>query len=264
MRALFAGIGGLPAAIVARLPDPPVIFVMDGFPPDGLTPDITFRLEHLGTLIQGLTKRGVTEVCFAGGVSRPPIDPGQIDAATLPLVPVLQQAMAQGDDGALRGLLKVFEDAGLHIRGAHHYVPDLLPSAGSLTNATPTDAHRRDAQRGASVVAAMAVADVGQACVVHRRQALAIEGIFGTDWMLASLAARPDGRGGILFKAPKPGQDLRVDMPMIGPDTVQGVAEAGLDGIVIEAGGVMVLDQDRVIAECNRLGLFLWVREAAG
>jgi len=111
------------------------------------------------------------------------------------------------------------------------------------------------------VIAAMSRADVGQACVVQNGQAIAIEARFGTDWMLASLGARPDGPGGVLFKTPKPDQDRRIDLPVIGPATVAGAAAAGLSGIVIEAGGVLVLDRSRVVAECDRLGLFLWARE---
>ena len=106
----------------------------------------------------------------------------------------------------------------------------------------------------------MGAADVGQACAVLNGQALAIEGVFGTDWMLRSLANRPDGEGGLLYKAPKPDQDRRADLPAIGPDTVRGAADAGLDGIVIEAGGVILLDRDAVVATCDRMGLFLWSR----
>jgi len=107
----------------------------------------------------------------------------------------------------------------------------------------------------------MAGLDIGQACVVQSHQALAIEGIYGTDWMLRSLTTRPDDGGGVLFKAPKPGQDRRVDLPAIGPDTIVAACAAGLSGVVIEAGGVMVLDQSGVLAECDRLGLFLWLRD---
>jgi len=67
-------------------------------------------------------------------------------------------------------------------------------------------------------------------------------------------------RAGLLFKAPKPDQDLRIDLPTIGPTTVQGAIDAGLGGIVIAAGGVIVLDQSRVIDMMDDAGMFLWVR----
>ncbi|MCV6585124.1 MAG: UDP-2,3-diacylglucosamine diphosphatase LpxI [Marinibacterium sp.] len=260
MLALFAGQGGLPGAVLARLPEPPLVFSLSDFLPDGLDPDLTFRIEHLGSVLGELKARGVTDVCFAGAVSRPPIDPAQIDPATFPLVPVLQQAMASGDDGALRGVIAVFEQAGFAVRGVDDIAPDLLPAPGVLTG-TPGDGHRRDAARGAAIVAAMGAADIGQACAVHRGQAIAVEGIFGTDWMLDTLSARPDDGGGLLFKAPKPAQDRRMDLPTVGPATVAAVARAGLDGIVIAAGGVIVLDQAAVIAACDEAGLFFWVHD---
>jgi len=180
----------------------------------------------------------------------------------MPLVPLIGQAMASGDDGALRAAIAIFEQAGFTVSGAHEIAPDLLLPAGCPTSAQPGDSDRTDAARGADIIAAMSVADIGQACVVKLHQALAVEGSFGTDWMLRSLTTRPDAGGGVLFKAPKPGQDRRVDLPAIGPDTIVAACAAGLSGVVIEAGGVMVLDQQQVLAECDRLGLFLWVRDA--
>lgn len=265
MLALIVGQGGLPAAIVEAAGRAAVLVCeLQGFAPDGLEPDIRFRIEHLGSLIADLKARGVTEICMAGAIRRPPVDPGQIDAATMPLVPVLMQAIGAGDDGALRAVISIFEQAGLTVRAAHEIAPGLLPPEGCATQAQPDERARVDAARGAAIVAAMGAVDVGQSCAVSGGQALAIEGIYGTDWMLESLKARPDAGGGILYKAPKPGQDRRADLPMIGPGTVTGAHAAGLNGIVIEAGGVMVLERARVIAECDRLGLFLWVRGDAG
>ncbi|MCR9127501.1 MAG: UDP-2,3-diacylglucosamine diphosphatase LpxI [Rhodobacteraceae bacterium] len=262
MIALIAGRGSLPAAVVSALSEPPLVVAFEGATPEGLSVDIRFRLETLGSLIAALQARGVTSVCMAGGIARPRVDPSLIDAATLPLVPVIAAALEQGDDGALRAVIGIFERAGLAVRAAHEIAPALLPPPGVPTEAQPDTAARNDAARGARIVEAMAVADVGQACVAWRGQALAVEATFGTDWMLASLANRADdGRGGVLYKGPKAGQDRRVDLPVIGPATVVAAADAGLSGVVIEAGGVMVLQAERVVAACDRLGLFLWVRE---
>lgn len=261
MLAVLAGSGRLPAALVAGCATRPVVCALEDFQPEGVTPDETFRLETLGSLIAGLKARGVTEVCFAGGMVRAPIDPARIDAATMPLVPVIQAALAAGDDGALRAVIAVFEQAGLMVRGAHEIVPALLPSEGVLSIRAPEDRDRRDAKRAQAVAEAMSVADSGQCCAVLSGQVLALEGIFGTDWMLDSLTGRPDGlRGGVFYKAPKIGQDRRVDLPTIGPDTARRVRAAGLSGLVIEAGGVIVMDQPETIAACDREELFLWVR----
>lgn len=263
MLALIAGTGVLPDAVVNCLPERPLICAMEGFEPDTLNADVVFPLEHLGSFIADLKARGVTEICMAGAVRRPVVNPARIDAATIPLVPILQQAIASGDDGALRAVIGIFEEAGLTVRAAHEIAPDLLPPLGCLTEAQPSEADLADADRAAGILRAMGAADIGQACAVLKGQALAVESIFGTAWMLQSLTQRPDAGGGVLFKGPKPDQDRRADMPAIGPDTVSGAVAAGLSGIVIEKGGVIVLQRDRVIEECNRLGLFLLVRERA-
>ncbi|NRB16979.1 MAG: LpxI family protein [Rhodobacteraceae bacterium] len=262
MLALIAGTGALPGEIVSQLTPRPLICCMAGHEPTSVTAELNFRLEHLGSFLAELSARGITEICMAGAVGRPRIDPSAIDAATFPLVPVLQAALAAGDDGALRAVIEIFETSGFSVKAAQDVVPDLLMTAGVPTLVQPGELDKADALRGAEIVAAMSAADIGQSCAVRDRQAIAVENTFGTDWMLQALQHRPDGQGGLLFKAPKPAQDRRVDLPTIGPATVEMAAKAGLSGIVVEAGGVIVLAQDEVIATADRLGLFLWLRPA--
>jgi len=265
MLALIAGRGDLPPAIVAALRgagEPvPLICEMRGFVAD-LPADLPrrpFRLEHLGSFLADLRALGVTEVCLAGAVTRPDIDPHEIDAATAPLVPRLQAAITKGDDGALREIIAILEGAGLTLRGAHDIAPDLLPPAGVLTRAAPAARHKSDAVAGDAGIVEMGRADVGQACVVSGGAVIATEGQDGTDAMLGRID-RARARRGLLYKAPKPQQDRRADLPVIGPKTARMAAEAGLDGIVIEAGGVMVLDLPQVLGLLDSHGMFLWVR----
>lgn len=295
MLALIAGMGDLPTALVARLAERPLICALAGFAPE-VEVDITFRIEHLGSFLDGLTKRGVTRVCLAGAIRRPDIDPSQIDPATAPLVPRIAQAIGQGDDGALRIVMALFEERGMKVIAAHNIAQDLLPPAGILTNAQPADWHRSDADVGALAVAQMGATDTGQACVVRLGKVEATEGPDGTEAMLATFHAEyvpqtmtndplsdliqlsadavPSVTGwfadeeiapvtaddGILFKAPKPDQDRRADLPVIGPATAMQAAEAGLAGIVVAAGGVMVLNLQGVVETLNAQNMFLWVR----
>jgi DUF1009 family protein len=106
---------------------------------------------------------------------------------------------------------------------------------------------------------------MGQGCVVASGHILAVEAFGGTQWMLSSLYdLRPADwpEGGALYKAPKAGQERRVDLPAIGPETMAQAARAGLAGVAILRGEVVALDLPDVIAEADRLGLFLWVCEA--
>jgi DUF1009 family protein len=266
-------------------------------------PRLRFRVERLAAFLAHLKVRGVTRVCMAGAIRRPRLRLAAIGLSTWPLVPRVLRAIRKGDDGLLREVVAIFEERGLAVVGAAELAPDLLPAAGVTTQAWPAVVHRADAQAGEKVVAAMGESDSGQACVLAAGRVVAREGRAGTDAMLRALGPRllppragateaeglvwplniagqmvaeaadwlagvpADGlpaAGGLLFKAPKPGQERRVDLPVIGPGTVEGARRAGLAGIVIEAGGVMVLDLAGVVAACDEAGLFLWVRPHGG
>ncbi|WP_300057915.1 LpxI family protein [uncultured Roseobacter sp.] len=260
MLALVAGRGGLPARIARGVPEAPLVCVLNGFEPDGLDADLTFRLEQIGSLLADLQQRGVSDVCFCGGIERPPVDPTAIDAATLPLVPTLMKAIGSGDDGALSAVIGIFEEKGFTVRAAHDLVPDLLVSEGVLSAAQPDDQMTSDMARGSEVLAALAPLDVGQGCVVGAGQIWGIETLGGTDHMLQTLPERAAKARAILVKGPKRGQDLRVDMPTIGPETVAALVDAGLAGLVVEAGGVILLEPEATVAAADAAGLVLWAR----
>ena len=295
MLALIAGRGMLPTAVAQAQDEMPLICALEGFAPEALAVDIAFRLETFGSFLAELRRRGVVRVCMCGAIRRPDIDPERIDAPTRPLVPVLNQALKAGDDGALRAIIGLFEAEGLEVMAAHDAAPGLLMVEGVHTDLRPAASCEGDVAAARKALTAMGRADLGQACVVVDGRVIATEDDSGTDAMLAGLPAgpatpEPDDadplfgvldtfgdllgdaadwlsgpaarRRGILFKAPKPGQDRRADLPTVGPGTAERVARAGLAGIVIEAGGVLVLERAQMIADMNRAGLFLWSRRA--
>lgn len=254
MLALIAGTGALPPTIVAQHPDV-LVCAMAGFVPD-VPAKITFRIEKLGGFLSHLKDLGVTQVCFAGAVKRPDIDPGAIDAATKPMVPVIVDAIAKGDDGALRAIIGLFEGQGFEVVAAHMLVPQLLPVAGVPSKRRPDAAMMAAAVLGERVLVQLGARDLGQACIIHDGKLLAQEEHEGTDAMIADVQAK----GGVLVKGPKPDQTRRADLPVIGIETARGIVAAGLDGIVIAAGGVMVLDMAAVVAELDAHDKVLWVR----
>ena len=257
--ALIAGQGRLPALLATHLTAagrPPRILALDGFDPDDLDAE-SFRLEHLGTVLAGLRAEGIDEVVFAGAVRRPRIDPARIDALTAPLIAGIATAMGQGDDRLLRTIIAVFETAGLAVRGPADLMPGLTAGPGPLTG-TPAAPLIADAARARAIIDALGPLDVGQAAVVSGGHCLGIETIQGTAALLAFVAGTRTDVGGVLVKRPKPGQDLRIDMPVIGPDTVAAAAAAGLEGIAIAAGAVMILDRPAVLAAAEAEGLAIW------
>ncbi|MCC1493560.1 LpxI family protein [Cognatishimia sp. F0-27] len=263
MLALIAGRGALPLAVSEAVRPPIVICAMHGSLPDRVKPDHVFRLEALGGFLAWLRRKGVTEVCFCGAVDRPKLSWWRLDLRTLALLPRIRRALRTGDDSALRIAISVFEDQGLTVRAAHEVAPELLPVAGCLTQRTPDAGIQAAMRLGDQVSLEQARADLGQACVIRDGTVLVREAQDGTDAMLDRLAreAPESARGAVLYKAPKPGQERRADLPVIGLETAQRIGAMGFAGIVIEAGGVMVLDQEAVLATLDARGAFLWVRE---
>lgn len=264
--AVIAGQGALAPAVIAAL-DAPVVYALDGFAPDGVDA-APFRLERLVPFLDSLLDRDVSRVVFAGAIRRPRLDPGLFDNRTAQLVPRIMMAMQAGDDGALRAVLDVFGEHGLEVVSVADVAPDLIPGEGVLAG-EPSAADRRDAERAALILTALGPLDVGQGAVVAQGQCLAIETLPGTAAMLdfaarhVGLRPNPNGARGVFFKAPKPGQDMRIDLPTLGPDSVTQAAAAGLGGIAWAAGGVILLDRDESIRRAQSAGLFLWAMPPA-
>jgi UDP-2,3-diacylglucosamine hydrolase len=208
---------------------------------------------QIGRMLTTLRREGGNELVIAGGVRRPDFWHIRPDAGFFAGLPqIVGLIAAGGDDSVLSRVVRFFEHKGLQVRGAHEIAPDLLAEAGNLLDTELAPEDRRDAEIGFAVRRSLARLDAGQSVVVARERVLAIEGAEGTDRMLErvlDLREREDTtvRRGVLAKGPKPGQELRIDMPAIGPRTVDSVVAAGLAGIVVEEGGVLVLDREETL-----------------
>ena len=199
---------------------------------------------------------GCEEVILAGPIHRPDLRSLRPDLRGARLLP--RMLAAKGDDGLLSAIVAELEDDGFRVVGADDLLPQLLAPAGALGTIALDDDERSDAAHGAEVLRALGPYDVGQAAIVAAGRVLGIEAAEGTEALIARVAdLKPDGRCGVLVKVPKPGQDRRVDLPAIGEATIAQCAAAGLAGIAVETGGVLILDQQRTIAAADDAGLFL-------
>lgn len=258
---IIAGAGGLPAALAKAEPGALVI-AFQGIATDLPEARVTrHRMEHLGSVFDTLRDAGVSRVVLAGSMSRPDLDPAAFDPLMTALAPRIVAAMAGGDDALLRLVIAIFEDQGLRVIGAHEVLPDLTAAPGHLAGPQPAAQARKDIALGRAILAALAPLDVGQGCVVASGLCLGIETLQGTDALLDLVARTPahlrGDRRGVLVKRPKAGQDLRVDMPAIGPATAEAAAAAGLEGIAVAARETLLIDRDALIAACEARGLFL-------
>lgn len=270
--AIICGYGDLPRVIAEMYKAEGRAYRVVQFEDISLTwadshPVIPAILEQAGKLFSDLQQAGCTRVVIAGAMQRGHIDPAKLDGKGYDLAEILGNTAKSGDDSTLSAIIAFFEANGFDVIAAHQIVPKLIPPAGVLTDAKPTQRDSADVTRATEIVNGLGALDVGQGAVVGQGLCLGLESIQGTDAMLsfvqetrANYAPNPDGGRGVLFKAPKPSQDLRVDMPTIGPETIRNAFEAGLSGVAIEAGGVIVLNLDESIAQANNYGLFLWVR----
>jgi DUF1009 family protein len=259
--AVIAGSGALPGAVLSANHGAWMVRVEGVEAQNPGAPEISARFEELGRLFDDLRAEGIDTVCLAGAMRRPALDPMAFDPRMQALAPRLAAAMQGGDDALLRFVVSIFEEEGFAVRGAHELVPGMVAEPGRLAGPVPQRAEREDARRATAILAALGPLDVGQACVVAGGLCLGIETVQGTDFLLDQVRrtdpALRRGARGVLVKRPKPGQDLRVDMPAIGPATVRASAAAGLAGIVIAAGEVLILEREATVAAAAEAGLFL-------
>ncbi|MBA3447458.1 MAG: UDP-2,3-diacylglucosamine diphosphatase LpxI [Pseudaminobacter sp.] len=269
--AIVAGSGRLPVNVAERLAETgrrPFVVMLEGEadPNSSLASfeNEELPLERFAELAGLLKRRGVTHVVLAGGISRRPrwreIRPS---FALLSVLTKALLALARGDDGLLKTLVRGLEARGFKVMGAHEIVPDLVATEGSMTRAAPSRRDMPDLKAALEAARAIGALDIGQGAVSIGGRVVAVEGIEGTDGLLARVKdLRGHGRiagkkRGVLVKCAKPGQELRADLPTIGPATVLAAHAAGLAGIGVEAGHSLILDFGDMVERADALGLFV-------
>lgn len=268
---IIAGGGSLPVEVAAGLVEgghPPVIILIEG-QADRLSDLASYEheslaLEDIGALVALLRRRRISHLVLAGEIKRRPrLVDMRPSLSLLALIPSVVMALARGDDGLLRILTRGLEARGIKVVGAHEVVPRLVAAEGPLTKALPRKSDWRDIEAAHAAAKAIGALDIGQAAIAIGGRAIALEGIEGTSGLLdRTKQLRGHGRlagktRGVLVKCAKPGQELRADLPSIGPRTVEAAHAAGLAGIAVEAGRSLILEGPTVVARANALGLFV-------
>lgn len=266
---ILAGGGDLPLQVARAARDagrPVFAVVISGWGDPGPWAGLPHAVERLGAagrIVSLLRGARVRQVVLTGRAKRPSVAALRPDAFGVRVVARIGAAFLLGDDGLLRAVARVLEEEGFEVVSPQSVLAGLLPETGLLNRGpAPDGAARADIRRGIAVCRALGAADVGQAVVVQQGLVLGVEAIEGTDALLARCGTlRREGGGGVLVKLAKPGQDRRLDLPAVGPETVRNAAAAGLAGIAFEAGATVLLDRGRTVAAADAAGLFLLAME---
>lgn len=264
---LVAGGGGLPARIVNECEKRGELVELIKLA--GTVDEFTSSFEgtiiaigEAGKIVRHLRETGCDAVCFAGTVSRPDFASLKVDWRGAALLPRIVAAAAKGDGAILNVLVDTLEGEGFRVIGADDAVGDLVAEPGPLGEHRPGPADIDDIAKAAALINAIGPFDVGQGAVVASGHVLAIEAAEGTDLMLQRCERLVTGKGGsangVIVKRPKPGQELRVDLPVIGPQTVRAAAAAGLRGIAVEAGYAIILERDETRKRADDEGIFVY------
>jgi DUF1009 family protein len=268
--AIICGGGSIPRAVadaVARSGRRVVLFAVRGWAEPATVqsyPHHWVSLGQYGRFLRLLQAEGCRDIVAIGTMLRPSITQVRLDWHTLRVLPRIWRAFRGGDDHMLSSLGRIMEDDGYRLVAAHEVAPSILVPMGPLGSRAPGERDQADIALALALLRATGPFDVGQAAVVAAGHVLAIEAAEGTDRMLARIAEmRRAGRvstrpgTGVLVKAPKPGQDRRFDLPSIGPQTVDGVAEAGLAGMAVLAGATVLAEPQRTAQRADDAGVFV-------
>jgi DUF1009 family protein len=267
---LIAAGGVMPFAVADSLTARginPVLFALRG----ACDPVRVERFRHhwisigqLGKATRLFRAENCRDLVFIGTLVRPALSEVRLDWGTLRVIGRVWAAFRGGDDHLLSGIGRILEQDGFRMVGIKDVAPDLLMPEGCLTLKAPDEKAAADIARGRELLRALSPFDIGQATVVIDGHVVGVEDIEGTDGLLARVARlRAEGRirartaRGVLVKAPKSGQDLRFDLPTMGPRTVEGAAAAKLAGIAIVAGNTIVVEPQAVIEAADAAGLFV-------
>ncbi|MBR4475442.1 MAG: UDP-2,3-diacylglucosamine diphosphatase LpxI [Alphaproteobacteria bacterium] len=224
-----------------------------------LRPDMVVRLGGAGRAVREFRRRGIHNLVFVGAIGHPNLSDIRPDLWSLgALISIMKHQ--RGYDSMATALNTVLEKRGFHVLAAQDLAPELaFQTAGVQTKTKPTKSDMADIERAVEVSHTIGKMDIGASTVVDK-QVIAVEAAEGTAKMLervVKMRAKKTRASGVFAKMTKPGQDLRIDIPAIGVDTVRAVANAHLRGIVVNTKTCFIVDRENVIREANKAKIFI-------
>ena len=258
---LLAGIGHLPVDVAQsaknlgyRVVAIAVVPETDPELPENVDVFYTINVGKVGKILRTLKQHNVKNVTMIGKVTKEVLYKNGAIVPDLTAIRLLASLPDRKDDTIMNAIVKLIEDAGMHVMDQTVLVRPLLPEPGVLTKRKPTEQEWKDMQFGFRMAKELGRLDIGQTVVVKNRAVMALEAIEGTDACI--LRGGFLGKGGVIVaKTAKPAQDSRFDMPSIGTTTLTSMIHAGAVGIVIEAGRTLLVDRKRTLDMADEKGI---------
>ena len=263
--AIISGSGELPL-IIKNLYKKATFITFNNSNTIGENKAVNCEFEKLGFLFDSLKQNEIRRVVMAGAMARPQLDKSKMDEYTQNLLPKLNAKLVQGDNELLSFIAEEFENKGYQILGASEIISDVTVAPGFVCGSS-YEFFSRDISRADRLLKALGPEDIGQGIVVENGLVLGIETLQGTNELLSFVEKtashlRIKDLGGIFVKRPKADQDLRFDMPVVGPKTVELACKAGLRGLVISPGSVMLLEREQCIEIAEANNFFILAKDS--
>jgi hypothetical protein len=210
-------------------------------------------LGELSRLIEVLKEEGVTHAVMAGQVKH-----RQIFSSIRPdrrLFKLLAALKTRNTDALIGAVASVLADEGITLLDSSAFLEPLLAPEGPISARPLSEAERADIDYGHSIARVLAGFDIGQSVVICERACVAVEAMEGTDAAILRAAQFANGRPLTVVKVSKPNQDMRFDVPVIGPGTIAAMRQAGATAIAVDAGRTLLLDRDELLRAAGDAGV---------
>ncbi|MFL1780931.1 hypothetical protein ABSA28_00641 [Candidatus Hepatincolaceae symbiont of Richtersius coronifer] len=262
--AIIVGKGDLPIRMLKTLKDKNIDFLVagiKGFSPRCLVngyPHFWFYIGEVGDLISKLKSNGVNKIIMVGAISRPSLFALRVDSLGKEIIANYRKII-RGDNSILSIVIQVFQSHGLEVVAPQILDPAILVEEKYYTNVELNEANKADIMYGLEVAKEIGKLDIGQSLIVQQNIIIAIEAAEGTKKMIlrSKSLLKKNGSKGILIKLKKPGQEDKVDLPVIGDLTIVEARKAGLGGIIVEAQNSIILNQEKLKKLADKYGIFV-------
>jgi len=221
----------------------------------------SLKITELGKAISVFKKNNCKNIIFIGKVERPEISLLKFDRKALFYLPRLFSVFKKGDGNILKEVIKIFKENKINVLNSMKFTPELIFKDESINKLKTNDADNISISKGVSIIKALSKFDIGQSVIINNGYVLAIEGPEGTDETIKRslyLSKKYKLKNkSILVKFPKANQDLRIDLPTIGFDTIKNCIKANIKGIAVKRAQNIFLDKDKIISLVKKNNFFI-------